>query len=216
MSPGKDPAVLMPNSEVVNKLVISTLIPCDRPTHDFQNRWCYSRHVIERFTFVQLLYPLLTDISADWRTFCLLTLAVQYQPLEREAPQGGLDTLPVKRIREANLNTVLEYPGQSVRSTSAEYYRDCIQSLISSKVMMNQFQWTLFLIIRKIFYIWKRPDSSQDTQPAANIVYTSCGFQSNLQAHHSLAKYVTVDRKVSTNSLTAHTPSVICDFNKPR
>lgn len=76
-----------------------------------------SRHVIERLTFVQLLYPLLTDIPL--RAFCLLTLAVQYQPLEREAPQGGLETLPVKRIREVNLNTLLDNPGQSVRSTSA-------------------------------------------------------------------------------------------------
>lgn len=34
--------------------------------------------------------------------FCLFTLAVQYQPLEREAPQGGLVSLPVKRIRETS------------------------------------------------------------------------------------------------------------------
>jgi hypothetical protein len=46
-------------------------------------------------------YPLLTDFLIN-QAFCLLTLDVQYQPLEREAPQGGLKILPVKRIREAN------------------------------------------------------------------------------------------------------------------
>lgn len=38
MSLGKAPAALMPDSGVVDKLVIPTLIPCDRPTHGFQNR----------------------------------------------------------------------------------------------------------------------------------------------------------------------------------
>ena len=98
MSQGKAPAVLMPDSGTTSKLVIVVLIPCGRPSHGFQNRKSYFRHVIERFTFVQLLYPFLTDIPL--RAFCLLTLAVQYLPLEREAPQGGLETLPVKRIRE--------------------------------------------------------------------------------------------------------------------
>jgi hypothetical protein len=89
----------MPDSETTNKLVIVVFIPCDSPTHGFQNRKSYFRHVIERFTFVQLLYPFLTDFPPKW-VFCLLTLSVKYQPLEREAPQGGLETLPVKRIRE--------------------------------------------------------------------------------------------------------------------
>jgi len=35
-------------------------------------------------------------------TFCLLAQAVQHLSLERKAPLGGLETLPVKRIREAN------------------------------------------------------------------------------------------------------------------
>ena len=119
MSQGKAPAVLMPDSGTTSKLVIVVLIPCGRPSHGFQNRKSYFRHVIERFTFVQLLYPLLTDIPL--RVFCLLAPAVSYQPLERVAPWGGLDSLPAKRIREANLNTVPEYPGLSVRSTSAVY-----------------------------------------------------------------------------------------------
>ena len=38
--------------------------------------------------------------------------------------------------------------------------------------------------------------------------YTSCGFQSNLQVHSSLARAVTVDKKVSTNSRTLHTLNV--------
>ena len=133
MSPGKAPAVLMPDSGIVDRLVITILIPCDRPTHGFQNRWCYSRHVFDRFTFVQLLYLFLTDIPL--RAFCLLTLAVQYLPLEREAPQGGLETLPVKRIRETNSGFIVSLPWIP---------------LISSKVMMNQFQRTYFLINRKI------------------------------------------------------------------
>jgi len=64
----------------------------------YQQSWL--RCLIERFTFVQLLYPFLTDVPL--RVFCLLTLAVQYLSLERKAPQGGLETLPVKRIRETN------------------------------------------------------------------------------------------------------------------
>jgi len=89
------------------------------------------------------------------RAFCLLTHAVQYLPLEREAPQGGLETLPVKRIRETN------HPGREgkgyVCETSPIYRGSFLNPrqysrmpLISSKVMMNQFQRTYSLIIRKI------------------------------------------------------------------
>jgi len=59
-------AALMPETGAVDKLVISALVPCDRPTHGFQSRKCYFRHVIARFTFVQLLYSLLTDFSHYW------------------------------------------------------------------------------------------------------------------------------------------------------
>ena len=82
--------------------------------------------------------------------FCLLTLTVQYQPLEKEAPQGGLETFPVKRIRETNLLNSLTILGQSVHSTSADMIKGKLQPLISFKVMMNQFQRTFFLIYRKI------------------------------------------------------------------
>jgi hypothetical protein len=44
--------------------------------------------------------------------------------------------------------------------------------------------------------------------PAGNTGYTSCGFQSNLQVHRSLAKAVTVDSEVATNSRTLHTLNV--------
>ena len=81
--------------------------------------------------------------------FCLLTQAVQHLPLEREAPLGGLETLPVKRIREANLNPRCSNLSQSIRSTSASCPHSWIQSLISSKVMMNQFQRTDSLTYRK-------------------------------------------------------------------
>jgi hypothetical protein len=37
---------------------------------------------------------------------------------------------------------------------------------------------------------------------AHNTVYTSCGFQSNLQVQSSQAKAVTVDNEVATNSTT--------------
>ena len=39
-------------------------------------------------------------------------------------------------------------------------------------------------------------------------VYTSCGFQSNLQVQSSLAKVVTVDSEVATKSRTLHTLNV--------
>jgi hypothetical protein len=42
----------------------------------------------------------------------------------------------------------------------------------------------------------------------ANTVYTSCGFQSNLQVHRSLARAVTVDSEVATKSRTLHTLNV--------
>jgi len=38
MSPSKAPAVLMPDSESTIKSVYVDLIPCDSPTHGFQNR----------------------------------------------------------------------------------------------------------------------------------------------------------------------------------
>jgi len=72
MSQDKAPAVLMPESEAVSNLVSSALVPCDSPAHGFQIRKSYFRHVIERFTFVQLLYPLLTDIPL--RAFCLFPI----------------------------------------------------------------------------------------------------------------------------------------------
>jgi len=39
-------------------------------------------------------------------------------------------------------------------------------------------------------------------------VYTSCGFQSNLQVRSSLARAVTVDNEVATNTRTLHTLNV--------
>ena len=44
---------------------------------------------------------------------------------------------------------------------------------------------------------------------AGNTVYTSCGFQSNLQVQSSLARAVTVDKEVATNSRTLHTLNVV-------
>ena len=130
MSPDIAPAVFTPDTGAVDKLVISALIPIGRPSIGSQYQCRYSRRLIDRFTFVQLLYPLLTDfIHQQADAFSLLTHAVQYQPLEREAPQGGLESLPVKRIRE-----------------TITPRRD---PLISFKVMMNQFQRTFFLINRK-------------------------------------------------------------------
>jgi hypothetical protein len=48
----------------------------------------------------------------------------------------------------------------------------------------------------------------------ANTVYTSCGFQSNLQVQSSLARAVTVDSEVATNSRTLHTLNVVCQYKK--
>ena len=50
----------------------------------------------------------------------------------------------------------------------------------------------------------------QGIKTAYNKVYTSCGFQSNLQVPGSLAKAVTVDNEVATNSRTLHTLNVRC------
>jgi len=73
------------------KLVISALIPTGSPTIGSQYQYSYLRRLIDRFTFVQLPCPLLTGfIRQIADAFCLLTHAVQYQPLEREAPQGEL------------------------------------------------------------------------------------------------------------------------------
>ncbi len=41
-----------------------------------------------------------------------------------------------------------------------------------------------------------------------NTVYTSCGFQSNVQVQSSQAREVTVDNEVATNSRTLHTLNV--------
>jgi len=62
------------------------------------------------------------DRFSSIMTFCLLAHAVQYQPLEREAPQGGLKTLPVKRIREVNHQNDVEYPMYVIPTDSAESF----------------------------------------------------------------------------------------------
>jgi hypothetical protein len=51
-------------------------------------------------------------------------------------------------------------------------------------------------------------------RPVANTVYTSCGFQSNLQIQSSPARAVTVDSEVATNSRTLHTLNVTCKFKE--
>ena len=61
MSPGIGPAVFTPDTGAADKLVISALIPTYSPAIGFQYRIRYYRSLIERFTFVQLLYPFLTD-----------------------------------------------------------------------------------------------------------------------------------------------------------
>jgi len=94
MSPDIAPAVFTPDTGAADKLVVSALIPTASPSIGSQYQYSYLRRLIDRFTFVQLLYPLLTDIPL--RAFCLLTHAVQYLPLEREAPQGGLESPPVR------------------------------------------------------------------------------------------------------------------------
>ena len=54
-------------------------------------------------------------------TFWLLVLSVQYQPHEREAPQGGLETLPAKRIRD-NHQSDIDYPMYVLPIDSAESF----------------------------------------------------------------------------------------------
>jgi len=46
-----------------------------------------------------------------------------------------------------------------------------------------------------------------------NKVYTSCGFQSNLQVQSSLARTVMKDDEVVTNSRTLHTLNVSNNLN---
>jgi hypothetical protein len=46
------------------------------------------------------------------------------------------------------------------------------------------------------------------TIQGAHTVYTSCGFQSNLQVQSSLARAGTVESEVATNSRTLHTLTV--------
>lgn len=48
--------------------------------------------------------------------------------------------------------------------------------------------------------------------PAGNTGYTSCGFQSKLQVHRSLARAVTVDNEANTKTHTLHTLNVNCHF----
>jgi hypothetical protein len=45
-------------------------------------------------------------------------------------------------------------------------------------------------------------------------MYTSCGYQSNLQVQGSLAGAVTVDNEVATNSRTLHTLNITCKAKK--
>lgn len=51
-------------------------------------------------------------------------------------------------------------------------------------------------------------------QHTANIGYTSGGFQSSLRAPSSLARAVTVDNEVSTNSRPLHTLNVVHNFTE--
>jgi len=66
MSPDIVPAVFTPDTDTVDKLVISVLFPMYRPTIGSQYRIRYYRCLIERFSFVQLLYPFLTDFPQKW------------------------------------------------------------------------------------------------------------------------------------------------------
>jgi hypothetical protein len=54
----------------------------------------------------------------------------------------------------------------------------------------------------------------RNKKTVGNTVYTSCGFQSKLKVNRSLARAVTVDSEVATNSLTLHTLTVMGAFKK--
>lgn len=118
MSPNIVPAVFTPDTDAANKLVISALVPMSSPPIGSQYRISYYRGLFERFTFVQLLYSFLTDFPLGG--FSAFSRAVQYQPLEREAPQGGLKTLPAKCFREDNHQ--LSELGFIICETSALFY----------------------------------------------------------------------------------------------
>ena len=97
------PAVFTPDTGAADKLVVSALIPIGRPSIGFQYRFelltTPHRSVYFRSASISTpdrFHPPMVN------AFSLLTHAVQYQPLEREAPQGGLESLPVKRIRETS------------------------------------------------------------------------------------------------------------------
>lgn len=156
MSQGKAPAVLMPDSETINRLIIFVLIPCGRPAHGFQNHKSYFRHVIARFTFVQLLYPFLTDIPL--RVFCLFPIRFVPYPWKESTVRwieitsskaNPRDQSPFQGLTGVSVS-LLSLPCYSgtARFLHTCYYK--MMSLISSKVLMNQFQRTFFLIYRKI------------------------------------------------------------------
>jgi hypothetical protein len=118
MSPNIVPAVFTPDTDAVNKLVISALIPTYRPTIGAQYRISDYRGLFERFTFFQLLHSFLTDFPLSGLS--AFSHAVQYQPLEGEAPKGGLKTVPAKCFREDN-HQISEL-GFIICETSALFY----------------------------------------------------------------------------------------------
>jgi len=123
-------AALMPGTEAADRLVISALLPCDRPTQDSLSRKGYFRHVIGRFTFVQRLCSLLTDfrhgwLSAFWpRPFSTYPLKGKHRWADYSLRSwdrfAKLEPLPAKRVREANPNPLRGNPSQSARSTVTE------------------------------------------------------------------------------------------------
>jgi len=132
MSPDIAPAVFTPDTDAVGKLVASALVPIASPSIGSQYLCRYSRRLIDRFTFVQLLYPFLTDfIHQRW------TLSAFYPCRSVPTPWKGSTAGWIGNV------------------SSKTYPRDQFKvslvwtPLISFKVMMNQFQRTYSLINRK-------------------------------------------------------------------
>jgi len=178
MSPNIVPAVFTPDTDAVNKLVISALIPMYRPTIGSQYRIRYYRGLFEWFTFVQLLYSFLTDFPLSG--FSAFSHAVQYQPLEREAPQGGLETLPVKRFREDDHQ--FSELGFIVCETSAFFYSG------SSFLIMHSFEIDVSHLIKSYDEL-----ISKNLFPDSQEVYI---FESVL-IHHRTHKLHTINRTLS-------------------
>lgn len=171
MSQNIVPALSTPVTGAVNKLVISALIPKSPWISRFSMTTKLVTTPHRGFTFVQLLYSLLTgsprlfpirSIPTPWKGS---TVGWIGNTSSKAYPRGHPSFQWLSKLCLWDLCLCL-IPLVRRQLVSYNLNNMNMMSLISSKVMMNQFQRTFFLLIRKI-HIFESALIHRRTHPSA-------------------------------------------------